>query len=268
MFNHVAWYLPHLERGILFVALFFVLGLWVISVAMKDSSIVDVFWGPGCVAVGWVYYLGGASGQPRAMVALGLATAWGLRLGWYIGQRNWGAEDRRYARLRAHITEQGRSYTLYSLRAVFAYQGLAMVVCTTPLLVAITLPAGPMGALAWLGVVVGGAGLLIEIIADQQMKSFRAGPRRAGEVMDRGLWRYSRHPNYFGEMLVQWGLFLIALDTGPFALLTIVAPALLSYLIIGPMGAALLERRLLKKNPGYAAYVARTSAFIPLPPRG
>lgn len=267
MLHQLADFLPFLLRGAIFVLLFFVLGLWLTSIAMKDSSIVDVFWGPGCAAVGWVYYLS-AGGSPRATLALALATVWGLRLGWYIGQRNWGAEDRRYARLRQHITDQGRNYTLYSLRAVFAYQGAAMLVCTLPLLFAIATPGGAIGTLAWIGAAVSIVGLAIEMIADQQMSAFRAGPRQQGEVMDRGLWHYSRHPNYFGEMLVQWGFFLVALDTGPLAALSVIAPALLSYLIMGPMGAALLERRLVKKNPGYADYIARTSAFLPLPPKG
>ena len=267
MLDQLSAFLPFLLRGAGFVLLFFVLGLWLVSVAMKDSSIVDVFWGPGCAAVGWVYYLSTA-GSPRATLALALVTIWGLRLGWYIGRRNWGAEDRRYARLRLHITGQGRNYTLYSLRAVFAYQGGVMVICTLPLLLAMATPSAALGPAAWLGAAVSLAGLAIEIIADQQMSAFRAGPRAPGEVMDRGLWHYSRHPNYFGEMLVQWGLFLVALDTGPLALLAIIAPALLSYLIMGPMGAALLERRLVKKNPGYTAYIARTSAFVPLPPKG
>ena len=267
MLQQLAAFLPFLLHGAIFVLLFFVLGLWLTSIVMKDSSIVDVFWGPGCAAVGWVYYVS-ASPSPRATLALALATIWGLRLGWYIGQRNWGAEDRRYARLRQHITDQGRNYTMYSLRAVFAYQGGAMMVVTLPLLFAIATPGGAIGTLAWVGAAVSIVGLLIEVIADQQMSAFRAGPRSRGEVMDRGLWHYSRHPNYFGEMLVQWGFFLVALDTGPLAALSIVAPALLSYLIMGPMGAALLERRLVKKNPGYADYIARTSAFVPLPPKG
>ena len=266
MLHQLADFLPFLLRGAAFVLLFFVVGLWLTSIVMKDSSIVDVFWGPGCAAVGWVYYLSAPS-TPRATLAIALASVWGLRLGAYIGRRNWGAEDARYARLRRHITDQGRDYTMYSLRAVFAYQGAAMVVCTLPLLFAIATPGGAIGPLAWIGAAVSIVGLLTEIIADQQMAAFRAGPRERGEVMDRGLWRYSRHPNYFGEMLVQWGFFLVALDSGPLAALSIVAPALLSYLIMGPMGAALLERRLVKKNPGYGEYIARTSAFVPMPPK-
>ena len=268
MHDQLTLLLPYLLHGTVFVLLFFVAGLWLVSVAMRDSSIVDVFWGPGCAAVGWVYYLTAPAAPPRAVLALAVATMWGVRLGWYIGKRNWGAEDRRYARLRQHITDQGRNYTLYSLRAVFAYQGLAMMICTLPLLFAMASPGGSIGVLAWLGAVVGLVGLTYEVVADQQMAAFRAGPRQPGEVMDRGLWHYSRHPNYFGEMVVQWGLFLIALDTGPLALVAAAGPALLSYLIMGPMGAALLERRLIKKNPDYTAYVARTSAFLPQPPKG
>ena len=187
MLDQLSAFLPFLLRGAGFVLLFFVLGLWLVSVAMKDSSIVDVFWGPGCAAVGWVYYLSTA-GSPRATLALALVTIWGLRLGWYIGRRNWGAEDRRYARLRLHITGQGRNYTLYSLRAVFAYQGGAMVISTLPLLFAMATPSAALGPAAWLGAAVSLAGLAIEIIADQQMSAFRAGPRAPGEVMDRGLW--------------------------------------------------------------------------------
>ncbi len=267
MLHQLIDFLPFLLRSGLFVLLFFVGGLWIASIVMKDSSIVDIFWGPGCAAVAWVYYLTAGS-HPRAILAIIVVTWWGMRLGNYIGRRNHGAEDARYARLRRHVTDQGRNYTLYSLRAVFIYQGLAMLVCTLPLLFAIATPSTTIGPLAWIGAAVSLAGLLIETIADQQMSDFRNGPRTRGEVMDRGLWHYSRHPNYFGEMLVQWGFFLVALDTGPLAALSIVAPALLSYLIMGPMGAALLERRLVKKNPGYADYVARTSAFLPMPPKG
>ena len=266
MLHQLAAFLPFLLHAAIFVLLFFVLGLWITSIVMKDSSIVDIFWGPGCAAVAWVYYLS-SDGNPRAILAVALATIWGLRLGLYIGLRNRGGEDPRYARLRRHVTDQGGNYTLYSLRSVFIYQGAAMMVCTLPLLFAIATPGGAIGTLAWIGAAASLLGLAIETIADQQMSAFRAGPRTQGEVMDRGLWHYSRHPNYFGEMMVQWGFFLVALDTGPLALLSIAAPMLLSYLITGPMGAALLERRLVKKNPQYADYIARTSAFIPLPPK-
>ena len=255
-------------NGVLFVAGFFMLTLWVASLILKDTSIVDVFWGLGCAAMAWIFFLTSPGAESRAMLTLALATAWGVRLGVYIGARNWGAEDPRYARLRRHITDQGKNYVWHSLRAIFLFQGGAMVVCTLPLLVAIVSPApARLGPAALAGATLAAVGILIETAADWQMAHFRAHRTVPGEVMDRGLWRYSRHPNYFGEMLIQWGLFLLAVDVGPLGFFTIPAPLTLSYLIMGPMGANLLERRLGKKSPAYRAYLERTSPFIPWPPK-
>ncbi len=264
----IAPLLPVFANSAMFIAGFFVVTLWLISVVMRDSSIVDIFWGLGSATVAWVAWLTVGGGGIRATLVLLVATVWGVRLGLYIGIRNWGAEDRRYARLRQHVTEQGRNYAWYSLRSVFGLQGLLMFLCTMPVVVAIAMPSsGPPGLLVWIGFGLSAAGLTVEALADWQMARFRRQRRSPGEVMDRGLWRYSRHPNYFGEMLVQWGLYLMACDAGLMGLLTIFAPALLSAMIIGPLGANLLERRLGKKNPGYQDYVRRTSAFIPWPPR-
>lgn len=264
-----ATYGPAFVHGLMFVGGFFILTLWLASIALKDTSIVDVFWGIGCAAMAWIFFLTGAGAEPRAMITLGFATAWGVRLGVYIGSRNWGAEDARYARLRRHVSDQGKSYLWHSLRAIFGFQGGAMVICTLPLLVAIVTPGRPqLGPLGWISVAMLGVGVVMETLADWQMSHFRATRTVKGEVMDKGLWRYSRHPNYFAEMLVQWGFFAMALDAaGPWGLVTIVGPLALSYLIIGPMGANLLERRLGKKNAGYEEYVRRTSAFVPWPPK-
>ncbi len=254
--------------GVMFVICVFVVGLWLASIALKDTSIADIFWGFGSAGMAWVFYFAAKGADPRATVTLVLATLWGVRLGAYIGWRNWGAEDARYARLRRHVTDQGKSYVWHSLRAVFGFQGVCMVLCTLPLLVAIIAPSpARLGPAAWLGGSMVCLGLAIESLADWQMARFRVTRASKGEVMDRGLWRYSRHPNYFGEMVVQWGFFMIAADVGLAGLLTIAAPLALSYLIVGPMGANLLERRLGKKNPAYADYVRRTSAFAPWPPK-
>src|SRR5262245_15310058 len=135
-------------NGVLFVVAFFVIGLWIASIVLKDSSIVDIFWGFGCAAMALIFYLTSAGAQPRAVVTVILAILWGCRLALYTGARNWGGETRRYARLPQHITDQGRNYVLYSLRAVFLYQGAAMVICTLPLLVAIVTPTnGQLGLL-------------------------------------------------------------------------------------------------------------------------
>ena len=143
-----------------------------------------------------------------------------------------------------------------------------MFVCTLSMVVAIASPvSGPPGAVFWIGLVLWAVGLSIESVADWQMAHFRQRRTEPGQVMDQGLWHYSRHPNYFGEMLVQWSLFLLACDAGLVGAVTVVAPLILSYLIIGPLGANLMERRLGKKNPGYESHVGRTSAFIPWPPK-
>jgi steroid 5-alpha reductase family enzyme len=261
-------YVPALLASAGFIVAFFVITLWLVSVAIKDSSIPDIFWGPGCAACGWAAWLAVPGAGPRATLMLVAATLWGVRLGLYIGKRNWGAEDRRYARLRKHVEEQGKSYAWHSLRAIFLFQGAAMFVCSLPIVIAVTTPEhGALGAIAYLGFALWLIGLVIESLADAQMSEFRSGPRQPGAVMDRGLWRYSRHPNYFGEMLVQWGLFMVAADIGTIGLLTVIAPLLLSTMIIGPLGANLLERRLGKKNPDYASYIATTSRFIPWPPK-
>lgn len=268
MAEHLALYAPALAYSGLFILGCFVLTLWLVSLALRDSSIVDIFWGPGCAAVAWVAWAASGSGSSHAVAAVLAATLWGLRLGAYIGLRNRGGEDRRYARLRQHISDQGKNYALYSLRAVFGMQGLFMWICTWPLIVAVVTPSTrAIGALGGVGLGLWAMGLIMETLADAQMSRFRAQRTEPGAVMDRGLWRYSRHPNYFGEMLVQWGLFLLACDVSRFGWLTVFGPLLLSYVIMGPLGANLLERRLGKKNPGYEAYIRRTSAFIPWPPK-
>jgi steroid 5-alpha reductase family enzyme len=259
---------PALIASALFIAIFFVALLWLISLAVKDSSIVDFSWSFTCVAVCWIAYAVSDKGMtPRVMLVLAAVTIWGVRLGLYIARRNWGAEDRRYASLRKRAKEQGRNYAFYSLRVVFMFQGTVAWINALPLMAAIAGP-GPAqpGVLTWIGTVVWLIGFVTESMADAQMARFRATRTRPDELMDRGLWRYSRHPNYFGEMLVQWGYFLFACDVGAPALITIVGPLLLTYLIVGPMGANLLERRLGKKKPAYADYVRRTSAFVPWPP--
>ncbi len=257
---------PLLVRSGAFALVGFVLVLWPLSLRLRDASIVDIFWGPGCAAMAWIYYFSTPAAGTRALICVGLVTAWGLRLGLYIGRRNHAGEDPRYAAIRAEVGARGGNFALYSLRVVFIYQGLAMIACSLPSLFAIAGTAPGLGMFGSVGASVALAGLVIETVADQQMSRFRATRRDRGEVMDRGLWRYSRHPNYFGEILVQWGIFLLAADTGPWALLAAIGPAILTYAIIGPMGAALLEKRL-GSNPAYDNYVRRTSLIILWPPR-
>jgi steroid 5-alpha reductase family enzyme len=236
--------------------------LWLLSLALRDVSIVDVFWGLGFVMVAnWV----SATTEgflPRAWLVTGLVTTWGLRLGLYLLWRNWGAgEDYRYQAMRRHY---GDGFWLVSLAVVFGLQGVLMWVISLPVQLAIASPApAELGLLDVLGILLVVIGIAFESIGDFQLARFKADPANGGQVMDRGLWYYTRHPNYFGDSVVWWGLYCFALATGhP---LTIIGPLVMTYLLTRLSGVPLLEKKLARTRPGYAEYVARTSSFIPRP---
>jgi steroid 5-alpha reductase family enzyme len=243
-----------------------VTALWGVSVALKDTSIVDIFWGSDFVIVAWVaYVLGDGSADRRLLLAL-LVTIWGLRLTAHLARRNLGkGEDYRYAEMRRR---HGERWPLRSLMVVFWLQGALMWVVSLPVPVAMNDPTPiGLGALDWIGAAIWVVGLAFEAGGDQQLARFKADPANRGKVMDRGLWRYTRHPNYFGDFCVWWGIWLVALATGS-AWWTAVGPVVMSVLLIRVSGAAPLERSLTKRREGYADYVAHTSAFFPWPPRG
>jgi steroid 5-alpha reductase family enzyme len=250
------------EAGVVFAL---VTALWAVSVAVRDASIVDIFWGSGFVVVAWVAFaLGDGSADRRLLLAV-LVTVWGLRLSGYLARRNLGkGEDYRYAEMRRR---HGERWPLRSLPIVFWLQGALMWVVSLPVQVGMAdpTPAG-LGLLDWAGVALWAVGLTFEAVGDWQLSRFKADPANRGKVMDRGLWRYTRHPNYFGDFCVWWGIWLVALATGS-AWWTVVGPAVMSVLLIRVSGAALLERSLRKRREGYDDYVARTSAFFPRPPR-
>jgi steroid 5-alpha reductase family enzyme len=239
--------------------------LWAVSVVAKDSSIVDVFWGSGFVIVAWAAYVLGDGSPDRRLLLVLLVTVWGLRLTAYLARRNLGTpEDYRYAAMRRR---HGERWALRSLVLVFWLQGALIWVVSLPVQVAMNDPApAGLGVLDWIGVGVWVVGLTFEAIGDWQLARFKAEPTNWGKVMDSGLWRYTRHPNYFGDFCVWWGIWLIALATGS-ALWTVVGPVVMSVLLIRVSGAALLERSLTKRRAGYADYVARTSPFFPWPPQ-
>ncbi len=250
-----------LEAG---VVLALVTLLWAVSVAVRDSSIVDVFWGSGFVVIAWVAFALGGGSEDRRLLLAAMVTVWGLRLTAYLARRNLGkGEDYRYAEMRRR---HGRRWPLRSLFVVFWLQGALMWVVSLPVQAAMTDPTpSGLGALDWAGVAVWAVGLGFESVGDLQLARFKADPANRGKVMDRGLWRYTRHPNYFGDFCVWWGIWLVALATGS-AWWTVVGPALMSVLLIRVSGVALLERSLSKRREGYADYVARTSAFFPRRP--
>ena len=239
--------------------------LWLVSLARADASIVDIAWGPGFALVGLIAALVGDGAPARRWLVAALAGLWGLRLGAYLAWRNHGkGEDWRYRAMRAH---HGSAFRWKSAYVVFGLQGALMWFISLPLQVAAAAPApASLGALDALGLALFALGFHFEAVGDWQLARWKADPANAGRVMDQGLWRYTRHPNYFGDACVWWGLYAIALAT-PGGWLTLLSPALMTFLLLRVSGVVLLERGLAKRRPEYADYVRRTSAFIPLPPR-
>jgi steroid 5-alpha reductase family enzyme len=236
---------------------------WFASLLRRNASIVDSVWSILFVVAGWTYAatVVAPPGARRTLV-LTLVTAWGLRLAGHITWRNWGhGEDPRYQSMRRR---QGPTFPVKSLVTVFLLQGLLAWVVSLPLLVGVD-GSDDLGVLAGLGVAVWLVGFTFEAVGDVQLARFKADPGTAGAVMDQGLWRYTRHPNYFGDATQWWGLWLIAAEAGGWW--TAIGPALMTFLLLRVSGVALLERRMGRSKPAYADYVARTNAFLPGPRR-
>lgn len=247
-------------------ALVLVTLVWILSVFRRDASVIDIFWGSGFALLAWIYVLRAEAPTPRAYLVAGLVTLWGLRLGLHIAWRGRGkGEDYRYREMReAH----GTSFVWRSLGTVFWLQGLLMALISAPLLQAALAgePRG-LGPVDGLAAAVFIFGFLFEAVGDLQLARFKDDPANRGRVMRTGLWRYTRHPNYFGDAVVWWGFFLFALAT-PGSLWTVYAPVLMTGLLLKVSGVALLEKKLSRTKPEYAEYAARTNAFVPWFPRG
>ena len=236
--------------------------LWLISLRLKDASIVDPFWGPGFAIASITYYLVDGRYPDRGTLVLGLVTLWAARLGYHLYVRNRReGEDPRYAAMRK---ARGKQFPLISLFTIFWFQALLLWVISLPILGSIASQA-PLGFFDILGMVVFLIGLTIESIADKQLALFRAVPTNKGHVLDTGLWRYSRHPNYFGEAVLWWGLYLIAVSAA--AYWAIVGPILITFLLLRFSGVPMLEEGLSASRPGYSEYIKRTSSFLPWPPK-
>ena len=242
---------------------------WLVSLPLRNASIVDPVWSLGFVVVGWVAFA--AMHQHvdgvRTGFLLVLVTIWGLRLSLHLFIRNVGhGEDYRYKAMRK---KHGAKFWLVSLGTVYSLQGILMWIVSLPLQFGIgtstktswwVLPL-VLGAIVWL------IGFAFESIGDAQLRAFKADPASAGQVMDRGLWRYTRHPNYFGDASVWCGIFLVSLGAGGWAWLGIIGPVVMTTLLRRVSGVTLLEKSLVKRRPGYEDYVRRTSPFLPRPPR-
>jgi steroid 5-alpha reductase family enzyme len=233
---------------------------WAASVPLRNVAIVDTLWSLLFVIAACSYAASTAALDERALLALALVTIWALRLAIYLGVRTFrhAGEDRRYAAIRQR-NEPG--FTWKSLYLVFGFQaGLAWLI-SLPLLGAIAGADQPLGWVDALGVTLWLVGLVFEAFGDWQLQRFKSDPANAGRVMDGGLWRYTRHPNYFGDFCIWWGLYLVALSAG--AWWSIVGPALMSVLLLRFSGVVLLEKDIGERRPEYAAYIRRTNAFFP-----
>ncbi len=243
----------------------FVTLVWLLSLRLRDSSIVDIFWGLGFVAIAWVT-LAAADGppHPRAWLLTGLVTVWGVRLSGYILRRNWGrGEDFRY---RAWRDQAGPSWWWRSYVKVFLLQGGIMWLVAAPVVAGLTRDAQPpLGLVDALAILVWAVGFGFEAAGDWQLARFKADPANRGRLLTTGVWRYTRHPNYFGDAAVWWGHFLLAAAAG--AWWTAFSPVLMTFLLVRVSGVAMLESALRERKPGYADYVATTSAFVPWFPR-
>jgi steroid 5-alpha reductase family enzyme len=238
--------------------------LWLVSLVLKNSSIVDVFWGTGFVITNWVYFALTPDGFPARKWLIGiLITIWGLRLSAYILWRNWGKpEDYRYQAFRK---EAGSNWWWQSFLRVFLLQGVLMLIISAPLLAAQRGAAPAHWTLFdGLGVIVWAIGFFFEAVGDFQLARFKANPANRGKIMDRGVWRFTRHPNYFGDAAQWWGYFLIAAAAGGWW--TVFSPVLMTLFLLRVSGVVLLEKTL-EKRPGYQEYIEKTSAFIPWFPR-
>ncbi len=239
--------------------------VWLLSVRLRDASIADVCWGPGFLQLAWLYCFLSPVLSPRSWLVAALVTLWGARLSWHIFRRNRGkGEDPRYQAMRA---VHGRAFWWRSLFTVFWLQGAILWFVALPLLVAIraTQPAA-LTAVDGLGIVFFAIGFGFEVVGDYQLARFRAEPSNRGAVLDRGLWRYTRHPNYFGDATMWWGMYAMAAST-PNGWLTVLSPSLMTLLLMRVSGVTLLEDGLKASKPGYRAYIARTPAFFPWFPR-
>lgn len=244
--------------AVLFVATFF----WA-RVAGKHA-VVDVVWGPGFGLVALVSALVADGAAWRRVLLLVLVGVWGLRLGGHIFLRSRGkGEDPRYADILAEATGDP---DLHMAKKVYLTQALVMLVVSLPVTVGMNSTGGGFvaGVLVAVGLLVWGTGLFFETVGDHQLEQFKADPANKGKVMDSGLWRYTRHPNYFGDFAVWWGVFLVSLGS-PWVLLAVVGPALMSRLLMKTTGKELMEKHMSSRE-GYSDYVGRTSGFFPLPP--
>lgn len=234
--------------------------LWLISIKIRNVSIVDLFWGFGFVLASVVYFIFTEGFETRKILLMTMVAIWGLRLSIYLAWRNIGkGEDFRYQKFRKDFGEN--RYWWYSFFSVFLLQGVLMWLISVPLLGAQFYTGNELGILDFIGVAIWIIGFIFEAGGDMQLARFKANPANKGKVLNTGFWHYTRHPNYFGDAAVWFGYGLICLSAGSY--IPILGSILMTALIIKVSGVALLEKTLNTTKLGYQEYVRKTSAFIP-----
>ncbi len=236
--------------------------LWILSLVLRNSSIVDIFWGTGFVLINLAAYLYSQQSTQQVLVTI-IVTLWGLRLSIHIFLRNHGKpEDFRYAQWRK---EQGSRWWWISFFKVFLLQGILMLIVASPLFAVQTVAnVSSFTVVNVVGIAVWAIGFFFEVVSDYQLTRFKSDSQHHGKLLTSGLWRYSRHPNYFGDTMQWWGFYILAAASGYWW--TIFSPFIMTLLLLRVSGVTLLERPM-KTRPGYEEYIRTTNAFIPWIPR-
>jgi steroid 5-alpha reductase family enzyme len=243
-----------------------VAGAFAVGARTGRHTVMDVAWGASIAVIAVASFLAtpGDGAPARRWMLLVAGFAWGFRLAWHVAVRaRETGEDPRYSEL---LDRAPGNVNAYALRTIYLPQLLILWIAGLPWPTGMTKHAAP-GPVTLIGGAVWLTGFALEIVGDRQLARFRADPANRGRLMDRGLWRYSRHPNYFGDACMWWGLFLISYAS-PWQLVTLVSPLMMTFILTRGTGQRMTERRMSRGGrPGYAEYVARTSGFVPLPPR-
>ena len=242
---------------VFFAALFF------IGTAIRNNSIVDIGWGPGFVLTAWMLYLFTTPRNLPYLLMTLMISLWGLRLYLYIARRNKGKrEDFRYVNFRK---AWGKWVVPRAFFQIYMLQGLFMFIISLPIIVKPDVQPQTSVPLLLIGLVLFALGFLFEAVGDHQLREFLQNPENKGKLMTQGLWRYTRHPNYFGEAVLWWGVFFVGLSGGV-TVLAIASPITITLLLLFVSGVPMLEKAM-KKKPGFAEYAARTSIFVPWFPK-
>jgi len=244
--------------------------LWLISVRIRDVSFIDAFWAYGMAIMASASFMQSENPGSLAYIIWALTALWGIRLGTHLFLR-WRKEgvDPRYKKIMGRaMDKQGMSFAKAALLKAWVTQiPLLFIVCLPAQLGILLAGADSPGPVAIIGTVIAVVGITFETIGDMQLKAFRSNPGSKGKVLDTGLWKYTRHPNYFGDFCAWWGIWLAASQTGWPVWVAIVGPLFLSFTLMKWSGAPLLEKSLKKNRPDYVDYIERTSGFFPMPPR-